>query len=124
MFKVDTTTQFIHRLQIDSSLKLLYDFEKVPGKSTFSCNFAVLSETALMSGTPDRLVKEAHAGQAVYHGSRDSTATDAREKPLKKPGKADKEGKSGAGGQKRGKSALRNQNPPLSDKPVKAWKIH
>jgi transposase len=92
-FKIGTTTQFIHRLQTDSNLRLLCGFEKVPGKSTFSRNFAVLSQTALMSEIPDTLVKEAHAGQAVYHASRDSTAREAREKPPKKPGKAEKKEK-------------------------------
>jgi transposase len=83
-FKIDTITQFIRRLQTDSNLRLPCGFEKVPGKSTFSRNFAALSETTIMSETLDALVKEAHAGQVVYHVSRDSTAREAREKPQKK----------------------------------------
>jgi transposase len=101
-FKIDTTTQFIRRLQTDSNLRLLCGFEKVPGKSTFSRNFAALSGTAVMSGTLDTMVKEAHAGQAVYHVIRDSTAIEAREKPLKKPGKAEKKGKKRRGRPKKG----------------------
>jgi transposase len=62
-FKIDTTTQFLKQLQTDSHLRLLWGFEKVPGKSTFSCNFAALSETTIMSETLDRLVKEAPTGQ-------------------------------------------------------------
>jgi transposase len=80
-FKIDTTTQFIHRLQTDSNPRLPCGFEKVPGKSTFSRNFAVLSGAAIMGETLDRLVKEAHAGQAVYQVSRDSTAIEGWEKP-------------------------------------------
>jgi transposase len=83
-FKIDTTTQFIQWLQTDSNLRLLCGFEKVPGKSTFSRNFSALSETAIMSETLDILVKEAHAGQVVYHVSRDSTVIEWREKPQKK----------------------------------------
>ena len=89
-FKIDTTTQFIHRLRTDSTLRLLCGFEKVPGKSTFSRNFTALSETPVMSGTLDRLVKEAHTGQVVYNVSRDSTAIQARENAEKKPRKEEK----------------------------------
>jgi transposase len=101
-FKIDTTTQYIHRLQTDSNLRLLCGFERVPGKSTFSRNFAVLSGTAIMSETLDRLVKEAHAGKAVYHVSRDSTAIEAREKPHKKPKKGEKKEKKRRGRPKKG----------------------
>jgi hypothetical protein len=78
-FKIGTTTQFMHRLRADSNLRPPCGFEKAPGKSTFSRNFAALSGPAVMSGTLDALVKEARAGQAVYHVSRDPTATEARE---------------------------------------------
>jgi transposase len=101
-FKIDTTTQFIHRLQTDSTLRLLCGFEKVPGRSTFSRNFTALSETAIMSETLDRLVKEAHAGQVVYHVSRDSTAIEAREKAEKKLKKEEKEEKKVRGRPKKG----------------------
>jgi hypothetical protein len=40
-----------------------------------------------MSGTLDTLVKEAHDGQTVYHVSRDWTAIEAREEPLKSLGR-------------------------------------
>jgi transposase len=105
-FKIDTTTQFIQRLQADSNLRLLCGFEKVPGKSTFSRNFAVLSETAMMSETLDRLVKEAHTGQAVYHVSRDSTAIEAREKPHKKPKKRERQDQKRCGRPKKGEIRL------------------
>jgi hypothetical protein len=57
----------------------LCGFEKVPGRSTFSCNFTELSETNIISEILDTLVKEAHEGKVVYHVSRDSTAIEARE---------------------------------------------
>jgi hypothetical protein len=99
-FKIDTTTQY--RLQTDSNLRLLCGFEKIPGKSTFSRNFTALSGTSLMSGTPDRLAKEAHAGQVVYHASRDSTAIEAREKAHKKAGKEGKKEKKRRGRPRKG----------------------
>jgi hypothetical protein len=43
-----------------------------------------------MSETPDKLVKEAHKGQVVYHISREATAIEAREKPEKKSGKVER----------------------------------
>ncbi|MDR2407101.1 MAG: transposase [Bacteroidales bacterium] len=52
-FKIGTTTQFMQRLQTDSNLRLLCGFENVLGKSTFSRNFAVLSENTVMSETLD-----------------------------------------------------------------------
>jgi hypothetical protein len=82
-FNVDATTQFTQRLRTDSNLRLPCGFEKAPGKSTFSRDFAVLSGTAVMNETLDRLMKEARSGQAVYHVGRDSTAIEAREKPQK-----------------------------------------
>jgi transposase len=106
-FKIDTTTQFIHRLQTDSNLRLLCGFEKIPGKSTFSRNFTALSGTPVMSGTLDRLVKEAHAGQVVYHVSRDSTAIEAREKAHKKAGKEGKKEK-----KRRGRPPKGEVRPP------------
>jgi hypothetical protein len=83
-FKIDATTQFIHRLQTDSNLRLLCGFEKILVKSTFSRNFAALSETAVMNVTLDRLVKEAHTGQVMCRVNRDSTVIQqGREKPEK-----------------------------------------
>jgi transposase len=101
-FKIDTTTQFIHRLQTDSNLRMLCGFEKVPGKSTFSRNFAVLSATALMSETLEAVVKEAHAGQVVYHVSRDSTAIEGREKAKRKEKEEEKKEKKRRGRPKKG----------------------
>jgi transposase len=108
-FKIDTAAQFIHRLQTDSNLRLLCGFEHVPGKSTFSRNFAVLSETAVMRETLDRLVKEAHSGQVVYHVSRDSTAIEGREKPRKKPEKPEKVERKRRGRPKKGE--IRSAKP-------------
>jgi transposase len=71
---------------MDSTLRLLCGFGKVPGKSTFSRNFTVLSDTTIMGETLDTPVKEAHPGQVVYHVSRDWTAIEAWEKPQKKSG--------------------------------------
>jgi transposase len=117
-FKIDTTTQFIKRLKTDSTLRLLCGFDQVPGKSTFSRNFIELSGTNIMSETLDTLVKEAREGKVVYQVSRDSTAVEAREKPRKR------RRRSGAGGPKRGKSALQSRKPSLNGKCVKAPKIH
>jgi transposase len=101
-FKITTTTQFIERLKTDSNLRLLCGFDEVPGKSTFSRNFTELSEMNIMSETLDTLVKKAHAGKAVYHVSRDSTAIEAREKVEKKAEKGEKKEKKRRGRPKKG----------------------
>ena len=101
-FKIDTNTELIWRLKVDSNLRVLCGFEKVPGKSTFSRNFTVLSETTIMKEALDKLVKEAHAGRVVYHVSRDSTAIDAREKAQKKPPREEKKEKKRRGRPKKG----------------------
>ncbi|MDR3171378.1 MAG: transposase [Treponema sp.] len=113
-FKISTDTELIRRLKTDSTLRLLCGFEKVPGKSTFSRNFGALSKTTIMKETLDKLVLKAHAGQVVYHVSRDSTAIEAQKK----------EKKSRVDDPRREKSGLQSQKPRLRDKCVKPRKNH
>jgi hypothetical protein len=103
-FRIDTTTELIVRLKNDPNLRLLCGFKRVPGRSSFSRNFAALSGTALMSETLDTLVRDAHRGRTVYHVSRDSTAIEAREKVKKKPRKEEKKEKKRRGRPKRGEN--------------------
>jgi transposase len=106
-FKIDTNTDLIERLKNDPNLRLLCGFKTVPGRSTFSRNFAGLSATVLMSETLDALVKDAHQGRVVYHVSRDSTAIEVRKKAEKKH---QKEEKAAWKAQKRGDSTSKTGN--------------
>jgi hypothetical protein len=102
VFTIDNNTELIQRLKTDSNLRLLCGFDTVPGKSTFSRNFAALSKTTVMGDTLDRMVMEAHANTVVYHVSRDSTAIAARERVPKKAEKAVKPAKKWRGRPKKG----------------------
>jgi transposase len=109
-FKIDTTKELIQRLRIDSNLRVLCGFEQVPGESTFSRNFTELSETAVMRETLDKPVKEAHEGKVVCHVSRDSAATEARErveKEAKEEGKGEKK--------RRGRPKKGEKRPPKEE---------
>jgi transposase len=85
-FGIEQTKQLILRLKTDSALRLICGFKRVPGKSSFSRYFGELSEGAIMNDTLDGMVMQAHKNTVVYHVSRDSTAIEAREKAVKKPG--------------------------------------
>jgi transposase len=83
-FKIEKTSDLITRLKADPNLRMLCGFKKVPGKSSFSRNYAQLAATSIMSETLDALVIQAHKENVVYHVSRDSTAIEARERTVKK----------------------------------------
>jgi transposase len=103
-FKIDTTTELIQRLNGDPNLRLLCGFDTVPGKSTFSRNFAEISGTTIMGEALDKLVKDAHEGKVVYHVSRDSTAIEGREKVEKKERGEEKRGKKQRGRPRKGEN--------------------
>ena len=85
--KIPTTTALIDRLRVDSMLRRLCGFEQrkdIPSEPTFSRAFAEFSETQLGQRVHEDLVKHVYETEIVGHISRDSTAIEAREKPLKK----------------------------------------
>ena len=55
----------------------------MPSESTFSRAFAEFAETELPARAHEALIKATHADRLVGHISRDSTAVEAREKPVK-----------------------------------------
>jgi hypothetical protein len=83
-FKIEKTSAFIQRLKGDPNLRKLCGFEKVPGKATFSRNFALLSETTLMSDILGTIATNEYKDSYACHVSRDSTAIEARETVIKK----------------------------------------
>ena len=81
-----TTSALIERLAVDSTSRRLCGWERrsqVPSKSTFSRAFAEFAETELPARAHEALIKATHADRLVGHISRDSTAVEAREKPVK-----------------------------------------
>jgi hypothetical protein len=84
---VSTTLSLIERLQSDNHLRLICGFASrrdIPSESVFSRVFAEFAETALPAQIHETIIKRAFAGVIVGHNLRDSTAIEAREKPLRK----------------------------------------
>jgi hypothetical protein len=76
----------IDRLAVDKRLRRLCGWERpgqVPSEPTFSRVFAEFAESELPSRVHEALIKTTHAERLVGHISRDATAIEAREKPVK-----------------------------------------
>jgi len=81
-----TTSGLIERLAVDKTLRRLCGWERaseVPSESTFSRTFAEFSDSSLPSRVHEALIKKAYKDQIVGHISRDATAIEVREKPVK-----------------------------------------
>jgi hypothetical protein len=57
--------------------------KQIPSESTFSRAFAEFTESELPSRVHEALIKRTHKERLVGHISRDATAIEAREKPVK-----------------------------------------
>jgi transposase len=92
IYNMATTEILIERLTSDLSLRRLCGYERLnqlPSQSTFSRAFSEFAEMNLAGLVHEHMIKEYLDGHIVGHISRDSTAINAREKPLKKPSKED-----------------------------------
>jgi len=86
-FNMATTRALIERVQSDISLRRICGWERrneVPNESTFSRAFSEFAESELPSLVHNVLISKVYEKQLVGHVSRDSTAIEAREKPLRK----------------------------------------
>jgi len=82
-----TTRALLDRLETDSALRRICGLERkndVPDEWTFSRAFAEFSASQLPERVHEAFIKKSYEGELVGHNSRDSTAIEAREKPLKK----------------------------------------
>ena len=80
------TNMLIERLQVDKQLRRLCGWQhpkQVPSESTFSRAFAEFTKSELPSRVHEALIKRTHKERLVGHISRDATAIEAREKPVK-----------------------------------------
>jgi hypothetical protein len=80
-----TTVLLIERLKVDTSLRQLCGWERlghVPSESTFSRAFSEFAYSALPSEIHAALIARTHKDRLVGHIARDSTAIEAREKPV------------------------------------------
>ena len=90
IYNMATTEILIERLNSDLSLRRLCGYERqnqLPSQSTFSRAFKEFAEMSLADKIHEHIIKEYFNEQLIGHISRDSTAINAREKPLKKPKK-------------------------------------
>jgi transposase len=87
IYNMPTTRMLIERLQTDISLRRICGWENkfsIPKECTFSRAFAEFSKTKLPETIHEALIIKITKDKIVLHNSRDSTKTEAREKPLKK----------------------------------------
>lgn len=87
VLNLTTTVGLLERLQMDRALRRLCGFplwKRLPNEATFSRAFAEFAQNRLAERVHEALIKT-HLGEAlVGHISRDGTAIEAREKPVKK----------------------------------------
>ena len=86
VMNLPTTLMLIERLAVDKQLRRLCGWERprqVPSESTFSRSFAEFATSELPSRVHEALIKRTHKDRLVGHISRDATAIEAREKPVK-----------------------------------------
>ena len=87
VYNLATTRALLDRLEADISLRRICGWERkndVPDEWTFSRAFAEFSESRLPERVHEAFIKKSYEGEIVGHNSRDATAIEAREKPLKK----------------------------------------
>jgi len=87
VYNMPTTRILLDRLQTDISLRRICGWERVsdiPEEWTFSRAFAEFSESQLPERVHEAFIIKHYNGEIVGHNSRDSTAINAREKPVKK----------------------------------------
>ena len=87
VYNMPTTRLLLERLKTDTSLRRVCGWERVsdiPKEWTFSRSFSEFSKSQLPERVHESFIKKHYKDEIVGHNSRDSTAINAREKPLKK----------------------------------------
>jgi len=113
IYNMPTTRYLLDRLNSDPKLRRICGWERendVPKEWTFSRAFAEFSASELPSRVHAALIEQSYADELIGHISRDSTAIDAREKPVKqKQKKTDEEKKRKPGRPKKGEEQPKKQ---------------
>src|SRR5439155_12732745 len=87
VYNMPTTTMLIERLYSDISLRRICGWEnqgEIPSESVFSRAFTEFAETKLATTVHESLIKQMYKDEIVGHAITDSSAIEAREKPVKK----------------------------------------
>jgi len=122
VFNIPLTDMLIERLGVDKTLRRLCGWQRsgaVPSEATFSRAFAEFAESALPSRLHEALIERTHEDRLVGHISRDATAIEAREKPLKVAAPENKKRKRGRPrkGEERPKEPRRLERQPAMSLP-------
>lgn len=83
---LSTTTALIERLAIDRALRRICGFslfQRLPSEATFSRAFDEFAQAKLAERVHEAFIKEHLGEELIGHISRDGTAIEARERPLK-----------------------------------------
>ena len=86
VLNIPSTTHLIERLEHDKTLRRLCGWQRlgaVPSEATFSRAFAEFAASALAARMHEAVIVATHEDRLVGHISRDATAIEAREKPVK-----------------------------------------
>jgi len=86
VLNLPTTLALIERLAADAVLRRLCGWESrrgLPSESTFSRAFAEFAASSLPARVHEALIRKTHKDRLVGHISRDATAIEARERPVK-----------------------------------------
>jgi transposase len=87
VYNMPTTRVLLDRLEADEKLRRICGWERksaVPKEWTFSRAFGEFAASSLPQRVHEALIAKSYEGELVGHISRDSTAIEAREKPVKK----------------------------------------
>ncbi len=87
VYNMTTTRMLLDRLATDVALRRICGWERqqdVPNESTFSRAFAEFARLQLPERVHAAFIQTNYTNELVGHLSRDATAIDAREKPVKK----------------------------------------
>lgn len=94
VYNISDTKALIERLKSDKNLRKICGFEtiySIPAESSFSRAFQSFADSQLPQKTHEALIKSVYKEEIVGHVSKDSTAIEAREKPVKKAKNEDDE---------------------------------
>lgn len=87
VYNIRTTRDLIDRLKVDRALRIICGWRyahSIPHESTFSRVYAELARSRIADKTHQAFIEEYLSDTLFFYNSIDSTAIDAREKPLKK----------------------------------------
>jgi Transposase domain (DUF772) len=123
VLNLPTTLALIERLAADAVLRRLCGWESrrgLPSESTFSRAFAEFAESGLPARVHEALIQKTHKDRLVGHISRDATAIEARERPVKaRPPRRTR--RASADGLKRARQPPRRNRGGWSGKQARRW---